>query len=95
MTVDFLVLKPDLMSKSSLTSLLWAKKVVMLDKPGQTVGKDPFEDFAETECEADGPVGVGIIRRFAGLGEGDNYGFVHAEGDSYGFFHASGTKVLL
>ena len=59
----------------SETGLLWAKKVVMLNKPGQTVGDDPFEDFAETGCEADGSVGVGIIRRFAGLGEGDDYGF--------------------
>ena len=59
----------------SETGLLWGKKVVMLDKPGQTVGNDPFEYFAETGCEADGSVGVGIIRRFAGLGEGSNYGF--------------------
>jgi hypothetical protein len=28
---------------------------VMLNKPGQTVGDDPFEDFAETGCEPDGP----------------------------------------
>ena len=59
----------------SETGLLWGKKVVMLDKPGQTVGNDPFEYFAETGCEADGSVGVGIIGRFAGLGEGDDYGF--------------------
>jgi hypothetical protein len=59
----------------SETSLFWAKKVVVLDKPGQTVGNDSFEDFAETGCEADGSVGVGIIRRFARLGEGDDYGF--------------------
>jgi hypothetical protein len=39
----------------SETGLLWAKKVVMLNKPGQTVGDDPFEDFAETGCEPDGP----------------------------------------
>ena len=54
------------------TGLLWAKKVVMLDQPGQPVGNDPFEDFAATGCEA---VGVGIMRRFTALGEGDNYGF--------------------
>ncbi len=59
----------------SETSLLWAKKVVVLDEPGQTVGNDSFENVAETGCEADGPVEVGIIRRFAGLGEGDNNGF--------------------
>ena len=44
----------------------------MLDQPGQPVGNDPFEDFAATGCEA---VGVGIMRRFTALGEGDNYGF--------------------
>jgi hypothetical protein len=56
--------------------LLWAKKVLVLDEPRQTVGNDPFEYFSETGCEADGPVGIGIIRRFAGLGKGGNYGFL-------------------
>jgi hypothetical protein len=55
--------------------LLWAKKVLVLDEPRHTVGNDPFEYFFETGCEADGPVGIGIIRRFAGLGKGGNYGF--------------------
>ncbi len=36
---------------------------------------DHFEYFAETGCKADGRVGIGIIRRFSGLGEGDNYVF--------------------
>jgi hypothetical protein len=35
--------------------LLWAKKVLVLDEPRQTVGNDPFEYFSETGCEAGGP----------------------------------------
>ena len=63
----------------SETGLLWTKKVVILDKPGQTVGNDPFEDFAETGCEADGSAGFGILGR----------------GITMVFSHASGTKDLL